>query len=170
MTKPLRLREAGADDVISCPCLSVGKFCVPQHRGLSPALPSFKGRMMQSSQRGEDKEGRQQTQTSRWFIETHGSAVFLGKGHEPPPVSRCDSCALVRGPRAGQAVRRLGQFVFHTPPSRSLSTCSVPGAVLHQRWMSAWGLGRGGLSQPPQTFTDPAAADRSLIYLRKEGK
>lgn len=49
-----------------------------------------------------------------------------------------------------------------------MSTCSVQGAILHQRCTCAWDLGGRSLGpRASQTSTDQAAVDRSLIHLRK---
>lgn len=82
-----------------------------QHWGLCPALSSFKGRTRQSSQRGEGvgqaREAARPQSGHRGQGElVHRGAWFCSVSRAGPEASSSssfssDSCALVRGPRAG---------------------------------------------------------------------
>lgn len=68
----------------------------------------------------------------------------LGEDMMPHLASQSDSCALVKGPRAGASCEDAGPIPSFTAPlpapfPPSPSTCSVWGPVLHQRWMRTWG-------------------------------
>lgn len=143
-------------------------FHAHQHYCLFPALSSFKGRMMQSSQRGggAEKEGRKTRHevgmkereddslrhVALWCFHGRARAFISGEDVVPRLTSKSDSCTLVRGPRAGASYKDAGPISAFTPSfSPSLSTCSVQGAILHQRWVCTWNPG-GALSSlgPPR--------------------
>lgn len=79
----------------------------------------------------KEREHDSLRQVALWCFQGRARASISGEDMVSRLASTSDSCALVRGPKAGASCEDAGPISVFTPSSSpSLSTCSVQGAIL----------------------------------------
>lgn len=163
-------------------CILLVNIHAHQHWCLCPALSSFKGRMRQSSQRGEGmgqerKAAKPHTSGHKgegepihrgmWFCSVSRAGLEASRSSSFSP----DRCGLIRRPGTGASCEAAGLTPLFTPllpiPEHLLWAGSHSPSGVEKYLLSGTGL-----AQPSGLlgFQGEAAVDRSLIHLRRERK